>query len=339
MRNITVKLAAVVLVTALTFSLPTHANFLDRLADRVERSVENVVSGKVAGKAGDKAGEATDAVINPETAPSEPNYQEDSQQGYQDASNSADAQASAPTGSQYQAQANSNQDQAVPQGLPGGLGGMLQALQQKANYNNEYAFDFEVATEMTVDGETSTMVQAYGADAFMIDLEDEQRMILDVANQSMLMINDKERSVMAMSTQFMKQMASMGGSMARAQGVEAELVTSIRKTGQTKQVAGYLTHQWVFEGTEGNGEMWVAESLDFDFVRFNKQLMSLFDDGSGQFSVDFSKFEGEFPVGLPLETVSYKDGKVEHTSRAIRVSENPAALNLSGYQSQSMMGN
>ncbi len=338
MRNLTIKLITVLLAT-LTLSLPVHANFLDRLVDRVERSVENVVSGKVAGKAGDKAGEATDAVINPETGRADPNYQEDSQQGYQDAGNSTDAQASAPSGSQYQAQGGSSQDQGAPQGLPGGLGGMLQALQQKADYNNEYAFDFEVETEVTVDGETSKILQAYGADVFMMDLEDEQRMILDVANQSMLMINDKERSVMAMSTQFMKQMASMGGSMVRSQGVEAELVTSIRKTGQTKQVAGYLTHQWIFEGSEGNGEMWVAESLDFDFVRFNKQLMSLFDDGSGQFSVDFSKFEGEFPIGLPLETVSYQNGKVEHTSRAVRVNESPSAINLSGYQSQSMMGN
>ncbi len=323
------------LATANLLAGPAHAGFFDRLVDRVESSVENAVSGRVAGKAGDEAGRATDAVLNPNM--SSPQEQPQDTEGDGSAQNGSFDDRQSQSQNQYQTQNQATAPQNVPSAA--GLGGMLQALQQKANYNNEYAFDFEVETEMTADGETTTMVQAYGDDAFMIDLEDEQRMILDVANQSMLMINDKERSVMAMSTQFMKQMASIGGSMARAQGVDADLVTSVRKTGQTKQVAGYLTHQWVFEGSEGNGEIWVAESLDFDFVQFNKQLMSLFDDGSGQFSVDFSKFEGEFPAGLPLETVSYKNGKVEHTSRALRVSENPSPLNLSGYRAQSMMGN
>ena len=331
MKNLGYHVIAASTLAILMGMQTAQAGFFDRLVDRVERGVENAVSGTVARKASNEAADATEAVISPKSQPGN-----DSQYDSQPVENAnASAATSAP-----QATQSAPAPQAAPAAMPsaGGFGGMLQALQQKANYNDQYSFDLEVENEITSDGETNTMVQSYGEDGFMVVLEEDQKMVLDVTNQAMLMINDKERSVMAMSTQFMKQMAGMAGGMAKSQQTP-DKISSIRKTGQSKQIASYLAHQWVFESDDGNGEMWMAESIDFDFVAFNKKLLSLFDDGSGQFAVDFTQLEGEFPMGLPLEMIGYKNGKVDHRSLTVRVNESPATLNLGGYTSQSMLGN
>ena len=90
---------------------------------------------------------------------------------------------------------------------------------------------------------------------------------------------------------------------------------------------------------EDKGEVWMTSDIDFDFVAFNKNLLKMFDNGSGQFNIDFSQIEGKFPRGYPLEMTSYQNGKVNSSSRAISVDPNPKQLDLSGYQAQSMMGN
>ncbi len=315
---------ALALSLAAILSTSAHASFFDRLKDRVGDAVENAVSGTVARKASKEASEATEAVISPQAAPQ------------------SEEPAQAPTAMPSSApQAPAAAPQAAPSGMPsmggmGGFGGMLEAMQKPAPYDQRYSFDYELETEMTYDGEVNTMVQAFAKDSFYAGIDAEQKMILDLKNQSMVMVNDSKRTVSAMSTDVIKKMASMGGAMAKSQGPAADQIKSIKRTGQTKEIAGYKTEQWVFEGDDTNGELWVAESLDFDFVDFNKRMMALF-DSNGQFAVDFTKLEGKFPNGIPLEAISYKNGKVESTSKTIRVTENPAAIDLSSYKAQSMM--
>jgi hypothetical protein len=63
----------------------------------------------------------------------------------------------------------------------------------------------------------------------------------------------------------------------------------------------------------------------------------MFDNGSGQFSVDFSQLQGKFPIGMPLEMTNYVDGQVNTKLRVLSVSDKLRVVDLSPYREQSML--
>lgn len=297
---------------------PAEAGFFDKLADRVQDRVENVVSGKVAKKAGDKAGEATDAVINPES--------DDKVVEQPSSANGVDV--------------NSRSEAAVenaPSAI-GGLGGMLQALQQKVIIEESYRFTLKTKTEITSEGNLDVVEQSFSSDAFHVQIDDNQSMIMDMKNEAMIMIDKKAKTKSPISSQFLRKMAKMGGVNLSKEVKESLAVDRLKKTKKTKKILDYKASLWTYEDGRDSGEIWITEEVDFDFVGFNKRLMGMFDNGGGQFSLDFSKLQGQLPNGLPLETTLYVDGKVKTKSRVIAVSKEFQVIDLANYQEQSMMG-
>jgi hypothetical protein len=310
-------ISATMLIVATLIASPAKAGFFDKLADRVQDRVENVVAGKVAKKAEDKAGEATDAVINSE---SNDQQEELNPNTYQ----SVTSQGSQP-------------EQSNPMSGMGDLGGMLKALQQKADIESNYSFDLKIKSEITSEGEANVMEQSFSSDAFHVKIDDNQSMIMDMKNEAMIMIDEKAKTKSAMSSKFLKQMAKMGGAKAMQQKAQSPSIDRIKRTGKTREILGYESDQWVYEDGRDRGELWVTEEIDFDFVDFNKRVVEMFDNGSGQFSVDFSQLQGKFPNGMPLEMTNYVDGQVNTKMRVLSVSEKLRVVDLSPYREQSML--
>ncbi|MEO0368979.1 MAG: hypothetical protein AAF197_09370, partial [Pseudomonadota bacterium] len=236
------------LATGLLISNPvaTSAGFLDDLLDKVEDSVENVVQGKAANKAGEKAGEAADSVLNPKSS-------EPEQESQAEAPANAEASGSAQAG-----------------GSMGGLSGMLSALGKQAKIDDNYRFDITVESEVVHNGETNVMTQSYGRNAFMVTTQPQQKMILDINNESMIIVDEARKTKQAMSTDFIKAMASMAGGMIKNQVGETLAPENITRSGETKMIADHMTEQWVFEDDERRGEVWLATDIEFDFVEFNQ---------------------------------------------------------------------
>jgi hypothetical protein len=339
-------LATLVAVSSLMTG-PVNAGFLDKLIDRVGDKVENVVSGKVARKAGDKAGDATDAVINPEVDNTAGDTSDDVINTEDDdkVDKTTDLVSNPDTSGDVVEQPSSSDDvntssdstSANPLTGFGGLGGMLQALQKKVNIEDSYRFELKMKSEITSEGNVNVMEQSFSNNALLVQVDGNQSMILDMKNEAMIMVDEQAKTKYPMSTQLLKQVAKMGGASLNKKIEESLSVGRLEKTGKTKEILGYKASQWTYSEGSDNGEIWITEELDFDFVDFNRRLMSMFDNGGEQFSVDFSKLQGQLPNGLPLETTNYVDGQVESQMKVVSVSKEPQVIDLSGYREQTML--
>lgn len=294
-------------------------SFWGKLKNRVQDEVENVVSGKVARKASDKAGDAADTVLNPSLDNEEGQEQEETiqQQGNNEATPKAEPDA-----------ANNPMQ---------GLGGMLSSLQQEVTIESIYEFDLSLSATQTYDGESSSMNQRYSESAFMLETEDDNQIIMDLTNKVIVMVDHKAKTKTGIPTQFMQQMAKMGGAMAQTNSAQPVGVASIKKTGKSKKIAGYQADQWVFENGDETGEVWISNKIDFDFIGFTKELMTLFGSEQSQMMFDFSALKGDYPRGLALESTSYSGGKVQSKYQVTKLSLKPANLDLSKYQTKSIM--
>ncbi len=290
-----------------------------KLKDRVKDEVENVVSGKVARKAGDKAGEATDAVLNPEIE------------------KGVDQQA---TENQSAATVETSKEVKSPVGLSG-FGGMLNAIQKEVDIEDKYSFELWVNATQTHNGQTSNLQQWFSDSAFMLKTETEAdlagRVIMDLKNKAIVMLDEKAKTKTVMSTEFIKNMAKMGGNAQKEKGQEIT-VSDIKRTGKTKKILGYITEQWVFKSQTEQGEVWVATGIDFDFIGFSQKLMTNFSNGQSQSMFDFSSLrEGDYPLGLVLESITKSNGEVKSHYLVNELSLKPSAIASTEYRTKSLM--
>ncbi len=291
-----------------------------KLKNRVQDEVENVVTGKVARKAGEKAGEATDAVLDPKAA------QEQDEQQSQEPSES---------------QGSDEVAGVLPSNNPlsgfGGLGGMMNALKQEVAINDQYRFDLSVVASQSYKGDTSIMKQGFSESAFMIDSDADNQIVMDLENQAIIMIDNKARTKTAMSTQFIKQMAKMGGQAKPRGQTEPIDIGSISNTGKSKKLLGFTVQKWVFDNGKEKGEVWITDEIDFDFISFSKKLMTTFGNEQHQVMFDFSSLQGDYPRGLALESKTTIGGRQESHYLVKEISQDPNVMDLGSYGSKPLV--
>lgn len=298
------------LITLTIFgSMPTaHADFFGNLTDKVIDRVSNTISDKITNKAGDKAEEATDAVINP-TSKSD-----------------TDAETTANEATATEAASFGNM---------GNLGDMMSAIQKPVTIDDQYTFPLSVRMEVTSDGKAQTLKQSMSDNAMYIEVDTAQSMVMDFDHRAFIMIDDKNKTKMPVSTDLMKQFANM----APKNNVESYEVSSMTKTGKTKKILGYPTEQWIYKDKDGNGEVWLTNSLDFDLIAFSKKMAATFGStAKNNLPLDFSQLSDKAPTGYPLESIHFINGKEESRTKAIEVIEKPMTIKLQGYKMQSMLG-
>lgn len=309
---------ALIVTTLVVCSESAKADsFWGKLKDRVQNEVENVVSGKVSRKAGDHAGEATDTVLNPSFDKEESDDENET--------------------SERNHRVKQHQHAGNPlQGL-GGMGGMLSSLQQEVTIEPRYEFDLSILAKQTHKGEESIINQRFSDSAFMVDAGDGSQIIMDISNKAIVMIDEKENTKTGISTQFIKQMTKMGGSRFQAGKAKPIGVVDIKSTGKSKKILGYIVKQWVFKNGKEKGEVWMTDEIDFDFIGFSQQLMTLFGSEQSQMMFDFSSLEGDYPRGLALESKTYRGRKLQSHFLVKDVSRKPKVVDTSVYKTQSLM--
>ncbi len=316
---------SLITITIYLFSNSVFADSLwGKLKNRVKNEVENVVTGKVARKAGDKAGEATDSVLNPDFENAEDDVQDQRRDSNSNQTNKT-------------AKANDSNRGTQPSNGFGGFGGILSAMQQEVTIQDRYSFDLSVKAKQTYDGNTSFMNQWFADGHIMIESDDTTRAIMDLSNEVMIMIDEKAKTKTGMSTQMIQNMAKMAGSYQKANTAEPVDVGKIEKTGKSKKILGYTAQQWVFESKGEKGEVWITDEIKFDFISFSTKLMEMFGGQQSSMMFDFSSLKGNFPVGFPLESVTGIGSGNESYYLVTEISEKPTKMNLSTYQTKSLM--
>ncbi|MCH2191594.1 MAG: DUF4412 domain-containing protein [Gammaproteobacteria bacterium] len=313
-------------LVALTLSIMATSVSADslwgQLKKRVKNEVENVVTGKVARKAGEKVGDATDAVLNPELK--DPEQQDDLGADKDLATNEVVAQHRA---------SPSSSTPAMPSQ---GFGGMLKAMKKKVDIEDSYRFDIALDIEITQGKDKSTMAQALAEDTVLIEADSGEVIVMDMKNKAMIVVDNKKKTKMPMSTDLIKQMAKMGRGMNKKTAKNAS-IQKLEKTGKSKELLGFKVDQWIFEDGTVSGEIWVTGAIDFDFIGTYKKMTEAFGADQSQMGYDFSKLEGVYPTGLTLEMISYKNGKLDSEYSVIKVNQSGSTLDLSEFRTKSMM--
>ena len=191
------------------------------------------------------------------------------------------------------------------------------------NYQETYNFPLSVTMEIQEGNKAKnkqTMLQYYTKEAFgMKELASNQITVMDFKHQSALLLNSEDKTGQAVSLKFLTKMMqdvdldSEGG----ADGV------SFNKTGKSKTIAGYLSHEYKVVTEEGAMNIWFAPDVPFNYKDYMEGFSKLFG----------KKFQGAWndsfwnTYGFMMAGENYnKKGKLESKMTVIQV--DPSAKNI-----------
>lgn len=193
----------------------------------------------------------------------------------------------------------------------------------QATFAASYDFHTEMVIEVSVaEGRrrSQQITQFYGDRAMMTKVEGiATRTIFDFDNRSSLVLNDDNKSGVALSMDFLTGMLQEE----IAESLD-DTPASFRRTGNTKQILGYVCHEYVGEDDEAEFVGWFTDALG------SLQLPDKVGSLSG--TTDIMKGMTQDEKGMPLEmTTKTKDKGEISTMRVLGVRKIPLSVLTSDY--------
>ncbi len=137
-----------------------------------------------------------------------------------------------------------------------------------------YTFKLHLAYEMQdlskKKSEVNTMNQYFAEDAYMIRLDEANNSIFDWKNELMIMIDEKNKSAMAMSTKMMQNHIEK-------EVTEESSNYTFTRTGNKKEILGYMCEEVISTNTEKGTKVvsWYTNDVTNEFAaKYGKQLMA-----------------------------------------------------------------
>jgi tetratricopeptide (TPR) repeat protein len=158
-----------------------------------------------------------------------------------------------------------------------------------ASYEISYTLDQEFKVEIRTKEkkkkkeEVVNMDMFYGKGCYMMGMQDEEgrtvpmKTLMDLKNNSSLMLNDEEMTGMAISMDFMTDKIS--------EAIEndqdsTDVNYTFTKTGKTKMIAGYSSDEYLIETDESTMNVWYTDDITID-IHDNMSEFSMFGSFSG----------------------------------------------------------
>lgn len=203
---------------------------------------------------------------------------------------------------------------------PGSTGGSAEATQ--AAYSETYTFDQKFTYEMEDlakhKGEKMLTTYYYSDAGIMTEMQgNDMSMIFDAANETMIMLNEKDKTAMVMPSRF--------GSAMAAKQTEAASTATITKTGNTKKILGYNCEEYLIQDEKHKSNVWITTEIKLDYTKLSKAIGGQKGSASGS-----SEFDGQ---GMMMEMTSYnKKGEAETHMIMTEYKEETTTKSLSEYK-------
>jgi hypothetical protein len=177
----------------------------------------------------------------------------------------------------------------------------------------------------------TTIKQGYGKEALINEMEKNgDPIILDMKNQSAIMLNINNGTAQVMSLKWMEKM--MGNQNISSQEA-SDVVTIIKKTGKTKVMNGYTCHEYNITHEEGRINAWYAPDVKFDYQDYLRGMSKI-----------FSKKKEENPIkllntdyGYVMEMNFYNaENKKQNSMKVIALDEKVRMINLDLFKIQKL---
>lgn len=305
----------------LLLSFGANAQIGQRIKERIKQNTERKIEDKVVNKAGEKTDQALDSLFKSRKRPGRVSSKKTSTES---GGNDGDNQGS------EAGESKSN----TPESSGFNFGGLM-----NAKYENSYTLDLEMKVEMKSQEkpkkkvETAYMDMFYGEGCYMIVFEDEDskeasKALMDLKNNTSIVLNDEDMSGVAISMDFMTD--KVNESVADYQDssyVEGEDYT-IKKTGRTKTIAGYSCEEYIIETDDMHMEAWFTDKIVVEMYQ-NMAEYPLFAS-----MASMSTYGEEGPMkGTMMEShmVEKTGDKGTFDYLVKEVNQTPTTLNMSDY--------
>jgi GLPGLI family protein len=251
MARITAK--SIVLLSTVFFlflSLSANAQIGQRIKERIKQNTERKIEDKVVNKAGEKTDQALDSLFKKRKRPGRTTTKQESPDGGNEESGSSQSK-------------SASQGSTTPQSSGFDFAGLM-----NAKYESSYTMDIEMKIEMKSQEkpkkkvETVYMDMYYGDDCYMIVFEDQEegesaKSIMDLKNNTSVVLNDNEMSGVAISMDFMTD--KLNESIEESSDSDEDV--TFKKTGRTKTIAGYTCEEYIIETDDMRMEAWYTDEI------------------------------------------------------------------------------
>lgn len=204
----------------------------------------------------------------------------------------------------------------------------------EASYEAKYIFPVTATIEIediNANVEKILMKQGYGKDALITEMvPNGDPIIVDMKNQSAIILNINQGSAQVMSLKWMEKM--MGSTDDSVEGEMSEM-PSVTKTGNTKMMNGYKCYEYEVTHKEGRINAWYAPDVKFDYQDYLRGMYKL-----------FSKKKEENPMqllntdyGYVMQMTLYdKQNKKQNAMSVIDLSEKTRMINMDSFKIQKL---
>ena len=203
-----------------------------------------------------------------------------------------------------------------------------------ATYESKYVFPVTATIEVedvSANVKKTTMKQGYGKKALITEMEKNgDPFIIDMKNESAIMLNISSGTAQVMSLQWMEKM--MGNQSISSQEA-SDVVPTVKKTGKTKVMNGYTCHEYTITYEEGRINAWYAPDVKFEYQDYLRGMSKL-----------FSKKKEENPMQLLNTDYGYvmemtffnKQSKKQNTMKVVALDEKVRMINMSLFKIQKL---
>lgn len=190
-------------------------------------------------------------------------------------------------------------------------------------YQASYTFTSSVSYKIETaskPGQSQTINYDFGDQVIKMAANQDMSSIIDSKNGVMIMLNNKEKTAMVMSTK------AMEAAMKQQQMSQGEKpAAKITKTGRTKTILGYKCEEILIESEGKKTEVWITKDAGIDvsntFANMNKTSASQIPN------------EAFTEGGMLMEMNAYDAaGKVETHLLATALSKDPKTVNIGAYK-------
>lgn len=243
-------------ILCLVMASNANAQIGKRIQERIKKNTERKIEDKIVNKADKKSDQVLDSIFKKRKRPG--------------ATRSSDE--------------NSTEESTNSTGSGFDIAGMM-----NASYESSYTLDQEFKVEIRTKEkkkkkeEVVNMDMFYGKGCYMMVMQDKEgktvpmKTLMDLKNNSSLMLNDEEMTGMAISMDFMTDKISEA--IANDQD-STDVNYTFTKTGKTKMIAGYSSDEYLIETDESTMNVWYTDDITID-IHDNMSEFSMFGSFSG----------------------------------------------------------
>jgi len=204
----------------------------------------------------------------------------------------------------------------------------------EANYDTKYIFPVTatiVVEDINADVQKITMKQGYGKEALITEMEaNGDPFIIDMKNQSAIILDIKNGTAQIMSLEWMEKMM---GNESISSDEEADMVSSVEKTGKIKVMNGYTCYEYNITYEEGRINAWYAPDVKFDYQDYLRGMAKMFSKKAEENPSQLLNTE----YGYVMEMTAFnKQNKKQSAMKVIKLDEKIRMINMDLFKTQKL---